>query len=130
MKKTKLFTIDGVDYNVDVTKLTRKFSVLDTEKSGRTLNGEMYRDPIGTFYNYTMSVRGKSEDPASLDAFWEVISKPSASYVCTFPYGQDVLSQRMYVTSGEQNLKLISEGSVYWGEITLNFIAMEPKVKV
>lgn len=130
MERTKLFTIDGVGYNVDVTKLTRKFSVLDTDKTGRTTDGEMYRDTVGTFYNYTMSVRSKSEDSAALDAFWEAISKPVASHVCTFPYGQDILSQRMYVTSGEQDLQLLSAETAHWGEIKLNFIAMGPKVKV
>lgn len=129
MADNHLFTIDGVGYNVDVTKLTRKFSVLDTDKTGRTMDGEMYRDTVGTFYNYTMSVRGKSEDPASLDAFWEAISKPVASHVCVFPYGQKMLTQRMYVTSGEQDLTVISAGKSYWGEISINFIAMGPKVK-
>lgn len=128
MERTKLFTIDGVGYNVHVTKLTRKFSVMDTEKSGRTLNGEMYRDPIGTFYNYTMTIAPAAGDTAAMDAFWEAISQPVPSHVCVFPYGQNTLTQRMYVTSGEQDLTVIAGGMSHWGEITINFIAMGPKV--
>ena len=127
--KTQLFTVDGVGYNVHVTKLTRKFSVMDTEKSGRTLDGEMYRDPVGTFYNYTMTISPNGGDPAAMDAFWEAISKPVASHVCTFPYGQDILTQRMYVTSGEQDLTIMTNRANHWGELTVNFIAMGPKVK-
>lgn len=129
MKRTELFFIDGVGYNVHVTKLTRKFSVMDTEKSGRTMDGEMYRDPIGTFYNYTMSIAPCGGDADSMDAFWEVISQPVASHVCEFPYGQKTLTQKMYVTSGEQDLTIIAADKSYWGEITVNFIAMGPKVK-
>lgn len=124
----EVFTMDGVAYNVHVTKLTRKFSVLDSEKSGRTQNGEMYRDPIGTFYNYTMTVQARNSDNAALDAFWEAISQPVASHVCTFPYGQNTLTQRMYVTSGEQDMRLLTNRAANWGEVTVNFIAMSPKV--
>lgn len=128
MDKKQLFTIDGVGYDVNVVKLIRKFSVLDSEKSGRTMDGAMYRDPVGTFYNYEMTVSPDPGDPAALDAFWEAISKPVASHVCVFPYNQKTLTQRMYVTSGEQGLTVINENVSLWGEISISFIAMEPKV--
>ncbi len=123
-----VFTMDGVAYNVSVTKLTRKFSVLDSEKSGRTQDGEMYRDPIGTFYNYSMTVQARNGDNAAMDAFWEAISQPVASHVCTFPYGQKTLTQRMYITAGEQDMRLLTEQSSHWGEVNINFVAMSPKV--
>ncbi len=123
-----VFTMDGISYNVRVTKLTRKFSVLDSDKSGRTQNGEMYRDPIGTFYNYSMTVQPKNGDVAAMDAFWEAISQPVTSHVCTFPYGQKTLTQRMYITSGEQDVLRLAEHITHWGEVTMNFIAMSPKV--
>lgn len=124
----KVFTMDGFSYNVSVTALTRKFSVMDTDKSGRTMDGAMYRDVIGTFYNYSMTVRERGGDAAALDKFWEAISSPAASHNCEFPYGQRTLTQKMYVTSGEQALTLMRPGKNEWGEISINFIAMEPEV--
>ena len=124
----KVFMIDGIAYNVHVTALVRKFSVLDTDKSGRTMDGEMYRDPIGTFYNYSMTVSPRDGDTASMDAFWEKISQPQKCVNCTFPYNQATLTQKMYVTSGEQGVTRIAGEKVHWGEITINFIAMSPKV--
>lgn len=128
MSVIQVFLLDGVAYNVNVTALTRKFSVMDTDKSGRTQNGEMYRDVIGTFYNYTMTISERDSDHAALNAFWEAVSSPEVSHVCVFPYGNTTLAQKMYVTSGEQNLKLMEENRNHWGEITLNFIAIGPKV--
>lgn len=128
MAEIQVFQMDGIPYNVSVTALTRKFSVLDTDKSGRTQDGAMYRDVIGTFYNYTMTIRERNGDAASLDAFWDAISSPQSSHVCVFPYGQKTLTQRMYVTSGEQDLKLMQKDRNHWGEITVNFIAMGPEV--
>ena len=128
MAGIQVFLLDGEPYNVHVTALTRKFSVLDSDKTGRVQSGAMYRDPIGTFYNYSMTVAAKDSDEEALEAFWEAVSRPDKSHECRFPYGQDTLTQRMYVTSGEQDLRLLTASKAYWGEISLNFVAMKPKV--
>lgn len=127
MENKDLFLIDGTGYRVHVLKLTRAFSVLDTERTGRTMDGQMYREPIGTFYNYTMTV-APAGDSQDLEKFWEVISQPRSSHDCCFPYGQKTLSQKMYITSGEQELIRWDRDGNFWGEITVNFIAMGPKV--
>ena len=124
----QVFQMDGIAYNVDVLSLVRKFSVMDTDKSGRTQDGQMYRDVVGTFYNYTMTVGVRGNDVQALEAFWEAISGPVESHVCVFPYGQKTLTQRMYVTGGEQELKLIRGGVNHWDSVSVNFIAMGPEV--
>lgn len=128
MATVKPFLLDGVAYNVIVTKLTRKFSVQDTAKTGRVQSGDMYRDIIGTFYNYSMTVEQIGTDAAALDAFWEAISKPVDSHVCVFLYGQTTLTQRMYITSGEQDLVRIAQERTDWGVLNVSFIAMSPRV--
>ena len=122
------FLLDGIAYNVQVIKLTRKFSVLDSDQSGRTMDGQMYRDPIGTFYNYEMTVCQRGSDVQAMDSLWEAISQPAKSHVCTFPYNQQTLTQKMYVTSGSQELFLMTDKSNRWGELTLSFVAMSPRV--
>lgn len=127
MGKPVVFTMDGIAYNVSVIALTRKFSVMDSEKSGRLQGGEMYRDIIGTFYNYTMTVAQRGRDRESLEAFWTAISDPKKdSHVCVFPYGQKTLTKRMYVTSGDQDLELMDETGNHWGNLKVNFLAMAP----
>ena len=130
MDKNPLFIMDQKAYDVHVMKLTRKFSVLDTDKSGRTLDGQMYREPLGTFYNYTLTVCSRVGKEAEMDALWEAISQPASSHVCVFPYGQKTLTQKMYITTGEQSLIRRADGKNHWGELSVNFIAMEPKVRV
>lgn len=125
---TQVFMVDGIAYNVDVLSLVRKFSVMDTDKSGRTQDGQMYRDVVGTFYNYTITVGVRGNDVQALEAFWEAISSPKTSHVCVFPYGQKTLTQRMYVTGGEQALKLMRDGINHWDSVSVNFIAMGPEV--
>ena len=86
------FLMDGTAYNVHVTKLTRKFSIQDSPKTGRVLSGRMYRDIVGTFYNYSMTVEEKNGDAEALDAFFDAISQPEECHMCVFPYGQSTLT--------------------------------------
>lgn len=128
MADKKIFYIDGKAYNVHVLSLVRKFAVLDTDKAGRTLNGKMYREPIGTFYNYSMTVSVKNGDTKAMEDLWKVISQPEVSHKCKFLYGNDYLEQDMYITSGEQTVVRLLGDKTYWGDMSLSFIAMKPKV--
>ena len=76
-----------------VTSHSRSFSILDSEKTGRTADGEMFRDVIGTFYNYKMTIRARANGvgAADLDALWDILSEPTVSHVCTFPYNQGTI---------------------------------------
>lgn len=122
------FIMDGIPYNVHVTELTRKFSVQDTANAGRTQNGDMYREIIGTFYNYTLTVEQMGTDARALDDFWEAVSQPQTSHVCVFPYNQRTLTQRMYVTGGEQKLISMDGRGNHWGALQISCIAMTAKV--
>lgn len=124
----QLFYIDGVAYNVRVLSLTRKFAVTETGISGRTQDGQMYRDLFGTYYNYAMTVAQRGEDAEALDAFWQTVSDPTVSHLCTFPYGQKTLTQRMYVKAGQQALQRVEADQNLWGQVELEFVAMAPEV--
>ncbi len=124
----QIFLMDGIAYDVRVLTLKRKFALVETGVSGRTQDGQMYRDLFGTYYHYTMTVAQRGEDGQALDDFWEAVSKPKASHVCVFPYGQNTLTQRMYVTAGEQALLRMDKDRNHWGEIQIEFVAMAPEV--
>ena len=74
-----------------------------------------------------MTIRERNGDHAALESLWGALCDPNkASHICQFPYGQDYLTQEMYVTSGKQGLKLMEPGRNHWGDISFNFIAMQP----
>lgn len=124
-----VFRLDGIAYNVSVISLERSFSVMDTDKSGRTQDGAMYRDIVGTFFNYNMTVRERNGDHQALEALWEAVCDPNkASHVCEFPYGQNYLTQKMYITGGNQKLERMDPNRNHWGDIALSFIATKPEV--
>ena len=122
------FILDGETYNVQVMSLSRSFEIKEAIAAKLTQSGSIYRDLVGTYYNYQMTVREKNGDREALDAFWETISSPVTSHECTFPYNQSVLSQKMYVKAGSQDINILYEGGAYWRDITVQFFAKEPKV--
>lgn len=122
------FLIDGKSFNVQVMDLERSFEVKDAISPSVTQGGSIYRNPIGTYYSYSMTVRAKDGDREAFDDFWEAISRPAASHVCVFPYNQSVLTQTMYITSGRQELLRLYQDGADWNDITVQFIAQAPKV--
>jgi hypothetical protein len=75
-----------------------------------------------------MVVSQMDNDQEAFDSFWEAVAQPVESHVCVFPYNQTIMTQKMYVTSGEQDLISKTADRTLWGEISLNYIAMSPKV--
>lgn len=126
-----LFTVDGVGYKVSVPTggLKRSFDVLDGPNAGRMLGGGMTRDVIGTFYNYQLEINRDGASLAEYDRLFEVLSAPVDAHTVTFPYGQETLTFRAYVTKGNDSLLRKSRGKSYWGGLSIQFVAMAPQRK-
>lgn len=120
-------TIDGVSYNNIIwSDLKRSFSVLDNENTGRTVSdGRMHRDIIGTFYNYSLSLRAKVGSEAEYDQVYKILSKPVASHRVILPFGQGSIAFDAYVTNGEDALIRRNNGRSRWHNLEISFIAME-----
>ncbi len=123
-----VFSIDGIEYSkIHVVSLKRSFAVLDGENAGRTMDGAMQRDIIGTYYNYSLEIDPYNSDPEEYDSLFETLSAPEDSHAVSFPYGGGMLSFNAYVSNGEDELWDIFQGRNRWNNLTVNFIAMTPQ---
>lgn len=123
----QIFTLDGEEFLVDVVALRREFSLAESQNSCITLDGQHHRQVKGTYYNYTMTVRGRPGQEGELERFWQKVSGPAERILCSFPYGQQRLTQQMYVQDGTQAL-LGCRGGNCWDQITVRFLAALPQV--
>lgn len=124
-----VFSIDGVEYPGVFVKspIHRSFNVLDGENAGRTMDGRMQRDIIGTFYTYHMEFDSSLSDPNEYDALFEALSAPVDSHMIIVPYGQSVLEFEAYVANGDDDLSRIYRNeSRKWDNLSVNFVAMDP----
>lgn len=129
MKKS-VFSVDGVEYPGVFVKspIHRSFNVLDGENAGRTMDGRMQRDIIGTYYTYRLEFDASLSDPEEYDALFEALSAPVDSHIISVPYGQGSLTFEAYVANGEDDLSRIYRNeSKKWDNLTVNFVAMEPQ---
>ncbi len=129
MKKS-VFSVDGVEYPGVFVKspIHRSFNVLDGENAGRTMDGRMRRDIIGTYYTYRLEFDASLSDPEEYDALFEALSAPVDSHIISVPYGQGSLTFEAYVANGEDDLSRIYRNeSKKWDNLTVNFVAMEPQ---
>ncbi len=130
MKKS-VFSVDGVEFpTVHVMSLKRSFQVVDGTNAGRTMDGKMQRDIIGTYYNYSAVVTSDFKETAEYDALYEAITSPQDSHTIVMPYGQATLTFQAYVTNGDDELTHMFDDLNRWDKLTFNFIAMKPQRSV
>ena len=121
-------TIDGTAYpHIHFLSIKRNFQILDGEAAGRLMTGEMERDIIGTFYNYSVEVDADDASPEEYDAFYEAISAPEDSHEIVVPYGQTTLVFQAYVAQGADELAYMMDDQNRWGGLSFNFISMSPQ---
>lgn len=125
----KYIKIDGVTYDgIRVLTVKRSFTVTDGENAGRlATSGRMVRDIIGTFYNYEFTVDPKNASPETYDAFYQAITAPVDDHEVVVPYGQGSLTFDAYITTGDDELVLISDDANRWKNLSFNVIAMAPQ---
>lgn len=123
-----MLKIDGKNYLAICTKLTRNFEVADGENAGRTTDGAMHRDLIGTYYNYSVTIATDRLHQSEYNELYETISSPVESHSIEVAYGNRTLRFRAYITQGSDDLiRQYGDNDNYWGNLSFDFIAMRPQ---
>lgn len=123
------FKIDGIEFTkAIVSEPERSFSIVDGENAGRLIaTAKMERDVLGTFYNYSMTVDHSFMADEEYFELYNLVSAPVDSHTLEVPFNGGTLVFEAYITSGKDKLKGIINGKNIWSELSLNFVAMEPK---
>ena len=124
------FIIDNTEYTTDdvlVLALQEDAEILNGKNSGRLQNGEAYRDPIGVFYNHTLTLQRRSACPVEKwDELFDILSNPFANHTVTVPHNQGTITYEAYVDGPKHQLKKVENGKQYWDKFTIKFVAVRP----
>ena len=90
------FSIDGQEFNVIVAGLARKGRVSESKLSGDVKSGAHFRDIIGTYYDYEMTVGSNALSETEYDALFEILTAPVESHEVVLPYGACTLTFQAY----------------------------------
>lgn len=145
----KWFRINGQEYKVRVFDPEESFTILYGENTGRTLGAgaPMILDPIGTFFNYTLTVGEMKGFESHFDKLWQLLSFPRRDGILVeFPSGRRTMWTTSdkdgeivngfyaYVSTGKRKIKKIKETvngdlkEVSYDSFSINFIATKAQV--
>ena len=105
------FSIDGQEFNVIVTELARAH----------------FRDIIGTYYDYEMTVGSNALSETEYDALFEILTAPVESHEVVLPYGAGTLSFRAYIEDTSDSMTADNGKTRRWGNLSVQFYAQKPQ---
>lgn len=130
---TDWIDIDGKRFNVVVTSIKESGTILYSDNTGRTIaiGAPMTLDPLGTFYNYSITVRRNGDNVDDYDKLYDYIMKPRyKGMTIKAPHNQGTIQFEAYISSAEREVSLIDEKKkkTYWKEMTLSIVALKAQV--
>lgn len=117
-------TVDSTTYDVNVISMTRSAEFLD-KFAERVESGELKRELIGVYFNYQLVI-SPGTDIAEYAAFWVKITEPEEFHTVTVYDEDGTYTFTAYFSNIKDELRRVSGSSVYWKNLTINFIARSP----
>lgn len=130
---TNWIDIDGQRFNCTVTSIKQSGTILYSDNTGRTmaLGAPMTLDPLGTFYNYTITIKRNGDDVRDYDRLYDYIMKPRfRGMTIKAPHNQGTITFEAYISAAEREIQRINEtkGKTYWKQMSLTITAMKAQV--
>lgn len=129
-KKDYPFIIDGRAFTKDelgIKVIGRNVQVLDGSNAGRSLGGDMIRDVIGAYCNYTIQFDARIGKEESYYELFEILTDPVDFHTVSFPYNDKTLTQEMYCTASPDSLTKFSDvGRNFFSGLSITFVAKNP----
>jgi len=119
-----MITIDNEEFDVGITKITRKAS-LNSINLGTTLNGTKHYEIKGTYYDYEVSFNVKAMNLQDYDTLYELITAPVEYHIVTLPYGQSTITFKAKTSISNDSLVFNYASMRKWGGFTVTFEALE-----
>ncbi|MCI8801538.1 MAG: hypothetical protein HFH88_17285 [Lachnospiraceae bacterium] len=130
MKFQKGIMVDGIFFDIPMVSLKRTADFLD-KYAERTEDGELQRELIGVYYNYTLTA-GTSTDFGETDyeTFWNKMTEPVEFHDISIPTQSGYYTFRGYISSVSDEYKKILENEAVFTGFTCKLTAKGPARKV
>lgn len=122
-----VFVIDGYEFDVGVTSLTRTAEIRDLVKE-TALDGSIIRKVQGVYFTYDITLSPKQMSRDDYDALYEILTSPVETHYCKFPYAQEWYEGDFGIESvSDSLLKKIKEN--VWGDLSFSAYAVKKAVR-
>lgn len=126
MRFQKGIKVDGIYFDIPMVSLKRTADFLD-KYAERTEDGELHRELIGVYYNYTLTV-GTSSDfgDTDYDTFWDKMTEPVEFHEISIPVRGGDYAFIGYISSVSDEYKKILDNESEFTAFTCKFTAKSP----
>lgn len=126
MKFEKGIMVDGIYFDIPMVSLKRNADFFD-KYAERNEEGDLLRELIGVYYNYTLTV-GTSSDfgDTDYDAFWNKMTEPTEFHDISVPTKDGYYTFRGYISSVSDEYKKIFDDEAEFTGFTCKFTAKSP----
>ena len=121
---SKYIIIDGTVYPVRITELKRKADILD-KYAHRSEDGELHREVIGTYYNYTLKIGVKANERDLYNRLFDVLSEPVDCHDVELPH--DHVTFKGYFSSIQDGIRLVDDDGYTAEGLSCKLTAMKPR---
>lgn len=126
MKFEKGIRVDGIHFDIPMVSLKRNADFLD-KFAERVETGELKRELIGVFYNYTLTVGSSTAfGDTDYDYFWDVMTEPKEFHEISIPIKDGYYTFTAYISSVSDEYKKILDGKAEFTGFTCRFTAQRP----
>lgn len=120
--------IDGVSFDIPIIELKRTADVLD-KVAERTEDGDLYREVIGTYLNYTCAFGFSTTTMSEYDKLFDMLIKPVPYHDITLPINNKYKTFKGYVSSVSDSVGRVTVDGTEFQGLTCKFTAKIPTIK-
>ena len=108
-----MFTIDGVEYNVKCS-IERTVEIRESSISGQLMDGQIFRDVMGTYYSYEIRLEMPLKNRDRYAALIELLTEPVDGHAFVLPYNNGTLQLTGKPDGIEDVWEKLPSGYTYW----------------
>nr|DAF88905.1 MAG TPA: hypothetical protein [Siphoviridae sp. ctoyo6] len=125
MLYTQGIYIDGMYFDVPLVSVKREAKVLDKFAEREEESGDMLRELLGVYLNYTMNF-GTIDDDDLYERLFDKLTEPVAFHDVTLPSTKKSYTFKCYVSSVSDEMEKILDDTVKFKGLTCKYIAKAP----
>ena len=124
-KYTQGIYIDGRYWDVPFVSISRSFDVLDKFAERNEDDGDLKREILGVYLNYTMAF-GIIDDPEEYQSRIDKLTEPEEFHDFELPDPKGTFEFRGYISKVADEYKKIYENTSTFHNLTCQFIMKKP----
>lgn len=125
MEFTQGIRIDGTLYDVPLISIKRNFDVLDKYAERNEEDGDLKREILGVYANYTLAF-GTIDDDDTYEMLIDKLTEPTEFHDFEIPTTKGIFAFRGYISQVSDEIKKIMRDTAKFKGLTCKFTMKKP----